>query len=425
MKLLIKTKGVSPFMFHVMICGIIFFGIALYHWYFPVSYNYFLTEDSWAEYGTFASYLLAGILMIGAIKNDHNLRRPGYILFCLGLFFIAMEEVSWGQRIFGLHTPYIIAKNNYQSELNLHNLSAIPTRTVLNWGILIWAVLLPMIAQKTQPIRDLLSKVGVPLVSRELIPYFILGLLLSIENFRIFAASGEVAEFIFGLLFVFFVSEVYYKVYRNIHPAGMARGHYFLTLILVLVSTTFLLIKVTPVDANARRGRLLTSATGSYLEMGHHEQIKKIYEHIRHNKELRTGEILFQYGLFLKEKRSGDAGIVLEEALHETKAEMLVSPEKPGPNILAGKIYKHLGQTDLSRVEFEKALKKDQKRFSNAEFDWQRVIALKSMGETYIEMGNYVLAKEYLQKAYDLAEDGWTKMNIGSLLKKNNLVIKD
>ena len=167
------------------------------------------------------------------------------------------------------------------------------------------------------------------------------------------------------------------------------------------------------------------SAAGSYLEMGHYEQIKKIYEHIRHNKELRTGEILFQYGLFLEEKKSGDARIVLEEALHETKIEMLASPEKPGPNILAGKIYKHLGQGGLSMVEFERAFKKDQERFSNAHFDWQRVTALKSMGETYIATGDYALAAEYLQKAYELTEDGQTKMDIANLLKRNNLAPGD
>ncbi len=32
-----------------------------------------------------------------------------------------MEEISWGQRIFGWSTPLILEKVNYQNEINIHN----------------------------------------------------------------------------------------------------------------------------------------------------------------------------------------------------------------------------------------------------------------------------------------------------------------
>jgi hypothetical protein len=38
------------------------------------------------------------------------------------MFFAAGEELSWGQRIFGLKTPESLAAANEQGELNLHNL---------------------------------------------------------------------------------------------------------------------------------------------------------------------------------------------------------------------------------------------------------------------------------------------------------------
>jgi hypothetical protein len=44
-----------------------------------------------------------------------------YILLMVVFFVYAMEEVSWGQRIFGWATPEFIEKGNIQNETNLHN----------------------------------------------------------------------------------------------------------------------------------------------------------------------------------------------------------------------------------------------------------------------------------------------------------------
>jgi hypothetical protein len=44
----------------------------------------------------------------------------------LSVCFISFgEEISWGQRIFGIETPAFIADANRQSELNFHNLYAL------------------------------------------------------------------------------------------------------------------------------------------------------------------------------------------------------------------------------------------------------------------------------------------------------------
>lgn len=45
-----------------------------------------------------------------------------YLVFSIGLLFVAMEEVSWGQWIFGFETPYSIGVINKQGEFNLHNI---------------------------------------------------------------------------------------------------------------------------------------------------------------------------------------------------------------------------------------------------------------------------------------------------------------
>jgi hypothetical protein len=43
----------------------------------------------------------------------------------LGLFFIAGEEISWGQRILGFGTPSSLQGTNYQDEATLHNIGGL------------------------------------------------------------------------------------------------------------------------------------------------------------------------------------------------------------------------------------------------------------------------------------------------------------
>ena len=73
----------------------------------------------------FASILLIGLSITRLRKdsqfvNAHNLVTAIYLFLMLVFFLNAMEEISWGQRIFGWGTPQAFA-GNVQEETNLHN----------------------------------------------------------------------------------------------------------------------------------------------------------------------------------------------------------------------------------------------------------------------------------------------------------------
>jgi hypothetical protein len=85
-------------------------------------------EDSWIE-NTQVVVLVVGVIMSGYLARKLYRERLKlwavlYALFALVLFFVAGEEISWGQRIFGVSTPQWFMKRNYQHELNLHNLKS-------------------------------------------------------------------------------------------------------------------------------------------------------------------------------------------------------------------------------------------------------------------------------------------------------------
>ncbi|MEQ8604481.1 MAG: hypothetical protein RIB45_14295 [Marivibrio sp.] len=84
-------------------------------------------EDGPMEYLTVALLVVSGGLALAAWRRDRaRLDKAERVLlwtFALSLFFLAAEEVSWGQRILDIETPPALAEKNVQGEINLHNLT--------------------------------------------------------------------------------------------------------------------------------------------------------------------------------------------------------------------------------------------------------------------------------------------------------------
>ena len=130
---------------------------------YPV-YEWLIMEDEPIENLQFLFYFLsfAVAFFIGVrfFKTRNNLLGLLYLVFAFALFSLAMEEISWGQRIFSILTPTYFEENNFQKELNVHNLdwnlstlSYIPVGFV---GAFAWLVLPPRIKAKHSSMVDFL-----------------------------------------------------------------------------------------------------------------------------------------------------------------------------------------------------------------------------------------------------------------------------
>lgn len=91
----------------------------------PKLYFWLVREDGVVEYATFLSYFASFIFALAIAfrfcKKKHTLYSLFYFVFCAGAFYIAMEEISWGQRFFNVKTPEVFNIYNYQKEMNTHN----------------------------------------------------------------------------------------------------------------------------------------------------------------------------------------------------------------------------------------------------------------------------------------------------------------
>lgn len=86
--------------------------------------NRLCREDGAIEWLTMFFYLIAAGLFF-FMGRKPGFERIWYWGFGLLFFVIAGEEISWGQRVFGVATPEALQDANVQQEMNLHNLSGI------------------------------------------------------------------------------------------------------------------------------------------------------------------------------------------------------------------------------------------------------------------------------------------------------------
>lgn len=81
-------------------------------------------EDMIIENFQMLIYLFSSIVFFRLALIQRS-SRYWYFFYGLLLFFLAGEEVSWGQRLMVIETPVIWAQNNIQQETNIHNLRSI------------------------------------------------------------------------------------------------------------------------------------------------------------------------------------------------------------------------------------------------------------------------------------------------------------
>lgn len=76
----------------------------------------------------FTSSIIAFILSTKFLRNKMTVNGVLYRILAIGLLFVFIEEISWGQRIFNLVNPIYFEQHNVQKEISLHNLDAVQSK---------------------------------------------------------------------------------------------------------------------------------------------------------------------------------------------------------------------------------------------------------------------------------------------------------
>ncbi len=153
-------------------------------------------EDFVVEWATAIVLVLAAVVSWRIARQTKGTGSRRYLFFAvLGvlLFMAAFEEISWGQRIFGIATPDFWSLHNDQHELNLHNtfqtLTGLRTRIVVGIGLLCYGGILPL-AMRLPGVARLVARLSVPVPPLWLAPSFILAFPLMLD-----LPSGQSEEY--------------------------------------------------------------------------------------------------------------------------------------------------------------------------------------------------------------------------------------
>lgn len=173
-------------------------------------------EDGVVEYLSALLFLLSSILAVFLLFKYRMPLRHRIILACLSfcLFVFFGEEISWGQRIFGLETIEAFRGLNVQNENNLHNLFGYLFPSLFLLAVIAYGVVLPFAANASRIFQNALDMLGIPIASRGLALGFLIAVLFrdwSFEkiagNFE-FVPSAEIGELLIAFGFLLLVVEI-------------------------------------------------------------------------------------------------------------------------------------------------------------------------------------------------------------------------
>ncbi len=193
-----------------ILLAIVLFGLILGLWddiYFDVNYA---QEDGPVEWGTaimlFGIYALSLYHLLTLWNTKKILWKVGTFLFVVLFLFAAGEEISWGQRIFGVESSEFFIENNAQGETNLHNLvvgekkiNKIIFSQLLFLVMFLYLLITPILFRKFSWFKDLANKFAVPIVKwHHTIAFIVVTVLVALNPA---SRKWEVYELAFGAIF--------------------------------------------------------------------------------------------------------------------------------------------------------------------------------------------------------------------------------
>lgn len=165
-------------------------------------------EDHYAETVGALSFLAASVLFLLAFRalrragvgaREGTARFKALVVLGLGILFLFAfgEEISWGQRIFGVEEPAALERINAQDELNVHNIEigqwVVPYERLFDLLWLALAVAVPLAAAVSVHARRVLERY-VPVVHWGIGLLFVVNYLLAKVAKAVFESSYSLAD---------------------------------------------------------------------------------------------------------------------------------------------------------------------------------------------------------------------------------------
>ncbi len=179
-------------------------GYTLMALHFPLAYIWATYEDLVGEWAQTFAFLAATILSV-AVAVRRTQYRWFFIVLALACSYVFLEEISWGQRIFGFDTPEFLKARNLQGEANVHNLFTGPHKTLLkdliSIGVAValvgYGLIYPLLLGRGWALAAWADRIGVAAPPMVLAPFFTIAAYLELKPLSF--NEAEIAELMIAL----------------------------------------------------------------------------------------------------------------------------------------------------------------------------------------------------------------------------------
>lgn len=204
---------------------------------FPSQMDNLATEDGPIENLSALLLIVASIVWVSYSAIQAKNRSWGNLTISLIIaiifFIIGMEEVSWGQRIFDIESSEFFLNNNWQNEMNLHNLNTDLSDRIYISGASIVLILFPFYQQK---IKRFFSNINLSFLNKFMPSQWIFAPATIMLSTIGGSTTSHKSLFMFAAFFA--LVGLTYNLVNNIKSSPI-KSIYFALLILVYISSAF------------------------------------------------------------------------------------------------------------------------------------------------------------------------------------------
>ena len=173
------------------------------------------------EWAQFYFFLLALIISV-RLAFSSSAYRLFFALLSLACLYVVLEEISWGQRIFGWESPDYFKSQNLQGETNLHNIVTGPYSTsikeavtyILAGGLVAYGLMYPLAKRWGWKFAIWLDARGLASPPIYLWPFFCTAAFLELKPFTF--NEAEIAEILVSLALSIMAMHYYLAEKRQI-----------------------------------------------------------------------------------------------------------------------------------------------------------------------------------------------------------------
>ena len=224
----------------------------------PSAYVRMTYEDLYGEWGQWCQYV-AVVLLSGWLALRPSPYRWFYVALALAAFYTAGEEISWGQRLFGIVSPDFFDEYNLQGETNLHNFLTGPVHSrsndlmkyVVGVAIAGYGLVYPLLLRFGWSLATWVRGLGIPAPPLELAPFFTIAAVLELGLFHF--NESEVAEILIGCALLFMLAGHAFRIRSGPvdGPLDASRSRRLATLLTLLVlGMVVLAVTTTQLDSS-------------------------------------------------------------------------------------------------------------------------------------------------------------------------------